>query len=89
MKQIKIDKFGIEITLDDNGGGNIISGLERDNEHSVYEHVEDEIAREKYNGALDAIESLILAHACSGIDVTTKAYIDGIKTTLESCCNNF
>jgi hypothetical protein len=38
--------------------------------------------------AIDAIESLILAHACAGIDVESPAYIEGINTTLEAISNN-
>lgn len=39
--------------------------------------------------ALDAIESLLLAHACAGVDVESDAYIEGINTTLESIENNY
>lgn len=34
--------------------------------------------------AYNAIESLILAHACAGIDVTTPAYIEGIETAVDA-----
>lgn len=36
----------------------------------------------------DAIEALILAHACEGIDILEQNYMDGIKTTLDTICNN-
>lgn len=36
----------------------------------------------------DAIESLILAHACAGIDVTALAYVEGVKTAIEAVGNN-
>jgi hypothetical protein len=36
----------------------------------------------------DAIESLILAHACAGVDVTALAYVAGIETSLEACGNH-
>jgi len=46
---------------------------------------EDTIA---YNHMMNALESLILAHACAGVDVTTSEYIEGLKTAIESCANN-
>lgn len=41
-----------------------------------------------YNSAMHAIESLILAHACAGIDVTTPAYVEGIESAFDGCSNN-
>lgn len=37
---------------------------------------------------LEAIESLILAHACAGVDVESPAYIEGINTALEAIDNH-
>jgi homoserine dehydrogenase len=36
---------------------------------------------------MDAIESLILAHACAGVDVADLAYVEGIETAVEACYN--
>ena len=41
-----------------------------------------------YNLAIDGIESLILAHACAGIDIATPAYIQGIETAVQGCAAN-
>jgi hypothetical protein len=41
-----------------------------------------------FRAAMDAIESLILAHACAGVDVASPAYVEGIETAVESCMNN-
>ena len=50
---------------------------------------EDDVAgRLAYNGFLDAIESLALAHAIAGINVSDPAYVGGIKTALEAAGNN-
>lgn len=38
--------------------------------------------------AIDGLESLILAHACAGIDVTSAKYVEGIETALEAIGNN-
>ena len=83
----------MELAVDNNGGGVIISGLEGNNIHSAQKHVENETEKERFRrrrlyGAFFAIENLILAHACAGIDVTAKSYVDGIETAIDSCCNN-
>ena len=40
-----------------------------------------------FNTAIDAVESMVLAHACAGIDVTAPRYVEGIRTCVESCAN--
>lgn len=37
----------------------------------------------------DGILSLILAHACAGIDVTIPAYLEGIETAVQAVENNY
>jgi hypothetical protein len=44
---------------------------------------------EQYNAAIDAIESMVLAHACAGIDVTDRRYVKGLRTALQACADNF
>jgi hypothetical protein len=41
-----------------------------------------------FNAAMDAIESLVLGHACAGIDVTNPRYLEGVRTCLEACANH-
>lgn len=43
---------------------------------------------ERFNAAMDAVESMVLAHACAGIDVTDPRYVEGIRTCVEACANN-
>jgi hypothetical protein len=43
---------------------------------------------DEYNAGIDAIESVVLAHHCSGIDVTSEGYLSGLESALESCANN-
>lgn len=38
-------------------------------------------------GAMGALESLVLAHACEGIDVTAPAYVRGLETAVDACIN--
>lgn len=40
-----------------------------------------------FNGMMDALESILLAHACVGIDVTSPAYIEGLETAINACTN--
>ena len=47
------------------------------------------IAAERwYNAAVDGLESLILAHACAGIDVASPAYVEGVETAVEAISNH-
>jgi hypothetical protein len=68
-------------------GGNITSRLERV-QPEADEDADDAAARLTYNGALDGIESLILAHACAGIDVAAAEYQKGVQTALDAIANN-
>ena len=45
-------------------------------------------SRLPYNGAVDGILSMILAHAVSGIDIESPAYVEGIKTALQAAAEN-
>jgi len=59
-----------------------------DDEDYDEEYREAISARLHYNGVLDAIEALALAHACGGIDVCDPRYVDGIETVLDAAANN-
>jgi hypothetical protein len=43
----------------------------------------------QFVAAIDAVESLILAHAMQGIDVKNPAYVKGIETALEAIGNHY
>lgn len=53
------------------------------------ESEEDVDNRKRYNAAIDGIESLILAHACEGIDIENSDYQIGIDTAIQACGQNF
>lgn len=90
-KIIKLPCFGIVVELEDEdkelkgtfNGGNVTSDLK---ETPV--DISDIQEIHCYNSAMDAIESLILGHACAGIDITTPAYIEGIESAVQGCVNN-
>ena len=71
---ITLPCFGIVIEVIDNGG-TIASDLKGDGDNS------------ELTAAIDAIESLILAHACAGVDIADLAYVEGIETAVETCWN--
>jgi hypothetical protein len=45
--------------------------------------------RDQYLAAVDALESLILAHAVAGVDVTSPAYLEGLDTAVDAISDNF
>lgn len=45
-------------------------------------------AERLYNAAIDGLESLILAHACAGVDLESPAYVEGIETAVEVITNH-
>jgi hypothetical protein len=80
---IRLPCFGIAITLvrgndpSTFGSGSITSDL----------RAPRTAANRQFNAAIDGLESLILAHACAGIDVESPAYIEGIETAVEAIAN--
>ena len=60
-----------------------------DGSHLGEVQTEDMVAgRIQSNAAIDAILSLILAHACAGIDIESPAYLKGIETAFDAISNN-
>jgi len=76
MKDIVLD-CGLELRIDAETGQGLISSSLKDDCHD-----------EDWNTAMDAVESLVLAHACAGVDVTARAYQDGLQGCLEAVANN-
>lgn len=79
MTTIDLKVFGIVVTLDGKGGGKIVSDLKET------DGLQEDVA---YNCAMDGIESLILAHACAGVDIAAPAYIQAIETAAQACADN-
>ena len=82
MKIYDIGCFGIVVKVNDEGAGTIESDLHEDLDPLD----QGSMARDF---AMHALEGLILAHACAGIDIAAPAYIEGIETAVESCENQF
>jgi hypothetical protein len=92
MKTIELPCYGFVIELSDDGNsGSVKSRLssKMDDEpftQSPMDFVSDE-SLDEYHFYVNAIESLVLAHACAGIDIESPAYIEGIETTVEAVAN--
>ena len=80
MKEFNLPCFGIKVNVE-NGSGSITS-TDLKTEH---QDEEDEL----YNAEMDGIESMILAHACAGIDISSPEYIEGIETAVNASANNY
>jgi hypothetical protein len=86
MQLIRLSCFGIEVALDGKGAGTIKSDLIDD---ADLENPKDAVDVTEYTAAVNAIESLILAHACAGIDISSLAYIEGIETAVDKVLNEY
>jgi hypothetical protein len=84
-KTINLGCFGIEIELEEVNqegiarGGTIRSDLKEEGQPNNW----------PFNAAMDALESIVLGHACAGVDVESYAYIEGIEIAVDSIANNF
>jgi hypothetical protein len=74
-------KDHIEVEVEEDGGGMLTSNLKED--------CKDPPSKCLYCAAIDGMESLILAHACAGMDITSPQYKEGIQTCLDAVGNCF
>ncbi len=100
--KLPIDNMIIELSINDDGewGGTITSDWKEkcpgcDEFYCISEvccglseDIEDKVSRNTFNSCIDAIEAVILAHACAGIDVKSPAYLEGIETAQYAISNN-
>lgn len=82
--EIRVRSNTITLQLDGRGGGISSSTLH------ITEADEDFGAEHQasYNSAIDGLESLVLAHACAGINVEDHRYVTGIAAALEAISNH-
>jgi hypothetical protein len=84
-KIIKLLVFGIVVTIDYDEQGRPISG---NISTELHEDGEDE-GIDLYNACMDAIESMVLAHAMAEVDITSNGYIEGLDTAVNACAGNY
>lgn len=90
MREIKLPCFGIVITLCEKAdAGTITSDMHEPADPKVIGGSDEDMAHDRYEAAINGIESLILAHAVACLDVQASAYVEGIKTAVEAIGNNF
>jgi hypothetical protein len=81
--EIRLPCFGITVCLSRGTSGQGLGGTITSNLRQ-----EVNVSDTKYLAAIDGLESLILAHACAGIDISSPAYLEGIETAVEAIANN-
>jgi hypothetical protein len=92
MRTIELPCYGFVIELSDDGNsGSVKSRLSSSERNEPFtqspmDFVSSE-SLDEYNFYVNAIESLVLAHACAGIDIESPAYIEGIETAVEAISN--
>ena len=68
--EVEVSVFDLKIMFNpETKVGRIVQGFVRGGEENTH---------------LDMLESLILAHVCSGVDVTNPTYLSGIQTSLDT-----
>jgi hypothetical protein len=85
MKTYSIKKYGVVIEVGDNKFGKLI---ESKLSEELIDDTEDASIQEQSKAQADALESLLLSHACSGIDISSDAYVEGLDTCLEAIANS-
>ena len=75
-RQIETGVYGITVSCATDGSGKISSDLRSPDDGP------------EALAAIDALESLVLAHACSGIDICSPAYLEGIETAVDAVTNH-
>lgn len=82
MKTLNLGVFGITIEYDEtnNDYATITSDLKNG---------DGSLETLQYDAAMDALESMVLAHFCAGVDVTNSKYLEGIEVAFESISNHY
>lgn len=88
-KHITLPCHGIEIKVLDSNLGTIVSNL-HSNPPRDYDASNDPFDNESaFEGAIHALESMILACACAGVDVQSPKFIEAINTTVDAIGNQY
>lgn len=81
---------GITVRLNEDGmGGNVTSTLHEQPNPEVEGGSEADTNYDRYEAAVDALESVVLAHACAGIDIQAPAYVEGVETAIAAIAREF
>jgi hypothetical protein len=72
QKSINLPIYNICVCVDSEGIDSITSNLKT-----------TKVGCEDYNTAIEGVESLVLSHACTGLDITTPKYLEGIEAAVD------
>ena len=61
----------------------------KDKDGSITSTLREGVNEPEFLIGLDVLESVILSHACAGIDVSSPAYLKGLETTIEALYNKY
>jgi hypothetical protein len=87
MKEYTIPEFGIVVQVRHGSAPGLAGRIRsRLKEHLVSPDSRDE---DELTIAVDTIESLLLAHAVAGIDISSPAYVQGLRECLEAVANHY
>jgi len=84
MKEFSLFDGQITVVVFPNKSGHIESSMKQAREEGESDRSWDE-----YGAAVDGLESLILAHACAGVDVGSEAYQAGIRDAYQAVAEKF
>ena len=81
---ISTSTWSISVETTDDGGGTIVSrGLHGDADYYRGVGGADYEAK-PYEVAIDVLESIVLAHACSGVNIEAPEYVKGISDAVDA-----
>jgi hypothetical protein len=79
-----------DVLIDGEGSGSLSShGLKETTGQDHLPNGEDEVTTAEFNAAIEGLESLVLAHACEGVNIEAKAYALGVITAVETMSNRY
>jgi len=84
MKKFSLLDGKITVVASPSGSGHLTSSLKEPREAT-----ESERSWYEYCAAVDGLESLILAHACAGVDVESEAYCKGVTDSYRAIAEKF
>jgi hypothetical protein len=85
VKTIKLGVHGIVVELWEIDGDTFNGMISS----SLSSPPEPEACIPEWDAAMDAVESMVLGHACAGVDVESPAYIEGLETAIDAIMGNF
>ncbi len=97
MKVIEFPEFGFTLKFDPESSCGSVKRTDHDylNSNRIFQRngtsaqLEGDLEEICLDSTNSGIESLVLAHACAGIDVQDPKYVEGIRKALEACADEW